>query len=412
MPEQTTHKIEELKFKLKNDPKSRLFYPLAEELRKIGRFGDAENYLRAGLAHHASYLSAWVSLGRVLRETSKNQEAVEALKHALTVDPGNMVAAKLLAETYYLLGDKVEAIKKYKLVHALLPADDEISAKIEQLHRELNPPRIAVVEAPPSIVEQPKPVFPVVEPPTRPPAEEMFASDAVEESADQATEEDTFGPAPEPARSDDRREISQSHEDLFARAAKAPPPAVAMEPTMGGGGVLQSAVDVDHRRAMSLFEFSPPAEESFEDDVTSSNASESSSPSPFDWSEPGKDEQQPAAEGGFSETAESSPGDSGALWGRSDSADDGGTASAGEVAAEDDEITATSTMADLYAQQGHFDSAREIYERLLEKDPGNEDMKRRLDDLPSQGATHAAQNIPVERLQGWLRRIKGEAGRV
>lgn len=406
MPEQTTHKIEELKFKLKNDPKSRLFYPLAEELRKIGRFEEAEQYLRAGLATHASYLSAWVSLGRVLRETSKNQEAVEALKHALTVDPGNMVAAKLLAETYYDLGDKVEAIKKYKLVHALLPADDEISAKIEQLRRELNPPSIAVVEAPPSIVEQPERPLPVI-PPAPPPVEEMFASDAVEER-----EEDTFAPPPEPVASGARREVSQSHEDIFDAAEEAPPPAIAMEPTMGRGGVPQNAVDVDHRQAMSLFEFSPPPAASFEDEVAGSNESESTSPAPFDWSEPGPDEQQPAGEGGVHEAPESLPGDSGALYRLSDSTDDGGTPSGTRVGADDEEITATSTMADLYAQQGHFDSAREIYERLLEKDPQNESLKKRMDELPSQRASHPSHHVAVERLEGWLRKIKGEAGRV
>lgn len=410
MPEQTTHKIEELKFKLKNDPKSRLFYPLAEELRKIGRFADAELYLRAGLAHHPSYLSAWVSLGRVLRETSKNEEAVVALKQALTVDPGNMVAAKLLAETYYDLGDKVEAIKKYKLVHALLPADDEISGKIEQLNRELNPPRVAVVDAPPSIVEQPRRA--VVEPPAPSPVEELSASDAMEEPEDQASEADTFAPAPEPSLKGDRRETSQQpHEDLFDSAEEAPRPAVRMEPTMGGGGVLQSAVDVDHRRAMSLFEFSPPAEESFEEDLPSSDELKSSSPSPFDWTEPESDEQQPSAERAFSGAPESSSDGSAAIYSPSDSADEGGMASDGDVAEENDEVTSTSTMADLYAQQGHFDSAREIYQRLLDKDPENQGLKRRLDELPS-GVMHAPQNVAVERLQGWLSRIKGGAGRV
>src|SRR5919206_409421 len=72
-------KIEELRFRLKTDPKSRLFYPLAEELRKVGAFEDGEKVLRAGLQHHPTYLSAWVSLGRMLREQQKNDGAVEAL---------------------------------------------------------------------------------------------------------------------------------------------------------------------------------------------------------------------------------------------------------------------------------------------------------------------------------------------
>ncbi len=136
----TNPKIEELRFRLKTDPKNRIFYPLAEELRKVGQFAEAEQVLRAGLTNHPSYLSAWVSLGRVLRDQKNDGAAAEALNKALQLDPGNVVAARLLAETYLSLGEKVEAIKKYKLVQALLPADEGVDAIVEQLDHELNPP--------------------------------------------------------------------------------------------------------------------------------------------------------------------------------------------------------------------------------------------------------------------------------
>ena len=67
-------KIEELRFKVRTDAKSRLFFPLAEELRKVNQFGEAEQVLRTGLTNHPTYLSAWVSLGRVLREQKKDME--------------------------------------------------------------------------------------------------------------------------------------------------------------------------------------------------------------------------------------------------------------------------------------------------------------------------------------------------
>src|SRR3954453_17519781 len=138
-----TAKIEELQFRIKTDPKSRLFFPLAEELRKNGKPAEAEQVLRTGLGFHSAYLSAWVSLGRVLREQHKNAEAVEALTKALQVDPGNVVAARLLADAYLDLGEKVEAIKKYKLVHALMPSDEELQARIDQLDRDLAPAPVA-----------------------------------------------------------------------------------------------------------------------------------------------------------------------------------------------------------------------------------------------------------------------------
>ena len=145
-------KIEELRFRLKTDPKSRLFFPLAEELRKAGQLEEAEQVLRTGLMQHSTYLSAWVSLGRVLRDQKKDGEAVEALSRALQLDPGNVVAARLLGDAYLTIGDKVEAIKKYKLVHALMPADEELETAIETLDREINPPP-APEEAAPAPVE-------------------------------------------------------------------------------------------------------------------------------------------------------------------------------------------------------------------------------------------------------------------
>lgn len=139
MPSPTsTPKIDELRSRLKADPKSRLFYPLAEELRKVGRADEAEQILRDGLAVHPSYVSAWVSLGRVLKERGKLQEAVDVLTRASGFDAGNVVVARLLGESYLGLGDKLAAVKKLKLVHALMPADEELEKQIEQLDRELS----------------------------------------------------------------------------------------------------------------------------------------------------------------------------------------------------------------------------------------------------------------------------------
>jgi tetratricopeptide (TPR) repeat protein len=182
-------KIEELQFRIKTDPKSRLFFPLAEELRKNGRLPEAEQVLRTGLGVHTTYLSAWVSLGRVLREQQKHSDAVEALNTALQVDPGNVVAARLLADSYLDLGEKVEAIKKYKLVHALMPGDEELEAKIQQLDRELAPP-------------EPEPVAAPLAPET-PPVES--------ETAPESPFDETARTEPEPSGTDDEVPMAAQH---------------------------------------------------------------------------------------------------------------------------------------------------------------------------------------------------------
>ena len=184
----TNPKIEELRFRLKTDPKSRLFYQLAEELRKGGALDEAEQILRNGLAVYPTYLAAWVSLGRVLRDRKDEAGAVEALSRAMQLDPGNVVAARLLADAYRNLGDHVEAIKKYKLVLALMPGDEEVKATIEQLDRDINGPApqpeplAAVPPAPAAPV--PPATSPAVTPATPPASdsEPIEATESVPES--------------------------------------------------------------------------------------------------------------------------------------------------------------------------------------------------------------------------------------
>lgn len=155
MSQQATNpKIEELRGRLKADPKSRLFYQLAEELRKVKGFAEAEEVLRSGLSHNPTYLAAWMSFGRVLREENKHRDAVDAFARALQLDPGNAVAARLMADTFYAMGEKIEAIKKYKLARALMPADDELDALIDRIDDEINPitlrPPVVTAELPKS----------------------------------------------------------------------------------------------------------------------------------------------------------------------------------------------------------------------------------------------------------------------
>jgi len=255
----TTPKIEELRFRLKTDAKSRLFYPLAEELRKIGQYAEAEQVLHGGLLHHPTYLSAWVSLGRVQRDLKNDSAAVETLNKAMQIDPGNVVAARLLADSYLALGEKLEALKKYKLVHALLPADEELEAVIERLDNELNPITIAPPPPPPPEPEpepepEPPPSFDETSPfaqakatgddepmlathdesPFEEPPVATFSSAAVEVEAPQGfhideaplaaevpapvEESDVFAPA-EPAMAEPAEDIANTltMADLYAR---------------------------------------------------------------------------------------------------------------------------------------------------------------------------------------------------
>jgi tetratricopeptide (TPR) repeat protein len=306
-------KIEELQFRIKTDPKSRLFFPLAEELRKNGRLPEAEQVLRTGLGVHATYLSAWVSLGRVLREQQKNGDAVEALNTALQVDPGNVVAARLLADSYLDLGEKVEAIKKYKLVHALMPGDEELEARIQQLDRELSPPAPEPVVAPPE-----PPVAPPVEP-EAPPAES--------ETAPESPFEETAPIEPAPSNTDDEVPMAAQH---------------AESPFEEPSGYTAAALEIEHPEGMHI-EVAPLVAEV-----------------PTVWAdEPAADVFAPAAP---------------------------------KTAPDAGDVTATTTMADLYARQGLTEDARKIYGQILDHDPSNDDVRSKLDALRASSEETAPQS--------------------
>lgn len=311
MAQATNPKIEELRFRIKTDPKSRLFFPLAEELRKVSALTEAEGVLRAGLEHHPTYLSAWVSLGRVLREQKNEPAAVEALTKALQLDPGNVVAARLLADSYLAQGEKLEALKKYKLVHALMPSDEELQSRIVQIERELNPPQVAAPEPEP----EPEPIPAEEESPWTDAASSLLEEHPAEEhqAEDHQVEEQTADAEP----------MSVAHEES---PFEEPSPLFTT-----------AALEVEAPEGMHV-------------DV------------------------------------------------------------APVVPAED--ITATLTMADLYAKQGLVADARQIYETILLRDPGNDTVRTKLTALDEPQAA-AGRDPKVIKLEAWLSKVgRREVSRV
>ncbi|MEO8378301.1 MAG: tetratricopeptide repeat protein [Acidobacteriota bacterium] len=344
----TSPKIEELRFRLKTDPKSRLFYQLAEELRRAGQFAESEQVLRSGLSAYPTYLAAWVSLGRVLRDLKNEHGAIEALNKAMVLDPGNVVAARLLADAYRALGDNLEAIKKYKLVHALMPGDEELKATIDQLDRDLHPPALSAEVS----------VEPVVEMQSQP------APDPVVGIEPAAVPE----PAPEP-------------ETVSGEAAA--PPLPAMEESPFDKTVPPFAESTgDAERMLAAHEESP-----FEEPLQTST------------------ESSFIVEALSGMHIESIPEEDFAT-------DDDGNVDdvferAGSEPALAEDVTDTSTMADLYARQGLLNEARHIYEHILAREPGNAEIRGKLE------AITPRVNPKIEKLERWLGKVSGkEVGRV
>lgn len=350
-------KIEKLRFQLKAEPKGRIFFPLAEELRKAGQLTEAEQVLRTGLTNHPSYLSGWVSLGRTLRDLQKYGDGVEALKKALLLDPGNVVAARLLAESYEALGEKVEAIKKYKLVAALFPGDEELEATIARLDAEINAP-LPIPEpeqlaAPPATADEPfKGERTLPGESTTPLGTQSPLFD--EDEAVRVIKEDTH----DEIATGDSEPMRVAHEESPFE-----------EPAIQSG-YTAAAFEVEQPRGVHI----EPAP--IYADI----------PEPLPLPEPEFISRGPSEEADvFAPVDDDLP----------------------PPPAPRDDFAKTITMADLYASQGLVDAARDIYEDILARDPGNVSIREKLDALVVvTPPAAAAQNSKVDKLQKWLSKVK------
>ncbi len=360
----TNPKIEELRFRLKTDPKSRLFYQLAEELRRAGQYQESEHVLRTGLTVYPAYLAAWVSLGRCLRDQKNEEGAVEALTTALQLDPGNVVAARLLADAYLALGDKLAALKKYKLVHALLPADEELRGVIDRLDNELREPEAvpggaAAASAAEAFDEEPAaeaPATPQEPAPEPEPAAEAAAAPQEPEPVPESPFDQTLPPFEEAEQSleeemrveeatADVESMSVAHDESPFEEPAGTADSIAIEAPLGMQ-IVSAPLAADVPAFVN--EELPPAD----------------STPVFDTPEP-------------------------------------------EAVAETGDVSSTITMADLYARQGLVDDARQIYESILARDPDNAEVHAKLAAITPRG------NPKVVVLERWLAKVsRREAGSV
>src|ERR1700688_3951789 len=98
-------RLEDLRRRVQRDPASIAFAQLAEEYRRGGQYAESVAACRAGLAVHPGYLSARVTLGRVLIELGELAPAQTELERVLKSAPENLAAIRGLADIYHKQGD-------------------------------------------------------------------------------------------------------------------------------------------------------------------------------------------------------------------------------------------------------------------------------------------------------------------
>jgi len=110
-----------------------VFAPLADEYRKAGLLDEAIDIAREGVSLHPSYMGGKVALARALFEKNRYEEVVDILIEVVKRVPDNIVAQKLLGDSYLMLENRAEALNAYQMLAFFQPNDEETERLIREL---------------------------------------------------------------------------------------------------------------------------------------------------------------------------------------------------------------------------------------------------------------------------------------
>ena len=126
--------IAQCKRELRQDPASLRFVPLAEALRKLGRFREAEEALADGLLSHPGLNSARLVLARVYADTNRRAEALTILDELYPKDSGNVALVSLYLEMLVESGRSDEArllLERAEIIGVPGPTRERVRRRIE-----------------------------------------------------------------------------------------------------------------------------------------------------------------------------------------------------------------------------------------------------------------------------------------
>jgi predicted Zn-dependent protease len=132
MPSSTESFWSEIKMyeeRLKSDPTSYCFAPLAEVYLRAGLLDDALSVSRAGVVRHPDYVAGQMALARTCHQKGLVDECRRALQTVATAVPDHAEAQRLLARLYKESGNEQAALQALQTLLDFHP--DDMSARIE-----------------------------------------------------------------------------------------------------------------------------------------------------------------------------------------------------------------------------------------------------------------------------------------
>jgi tetratricopeptide (TPR) repeat protein len=120
-----------------DDPKSRIFAPLAEAYRKIGLTDEAIEICKEGLAENPDFVGGKVALARAYYDKKMHSPVRDLLLPVIDRIPDNLMAQKLLGDSCLVLGYVNEALNSYKMLLYFNPNDAEATAVVQELETQM-----------------------------------------------------------------------------------------------------------------------------------------------------------------------------------------------------------------------------------------------------------------------------------
>ncbi len=140
------------------NPDSRVFAPLADLYRRLGRLKEAEEIVREGMERHPYYAGGKVAFAHILLDSGRYQEALHEAEHVVTYYPDNLLARKILIRVLGALSELDRAAREFEALKALAPQ----IASDPELERALHGP--SLISELPESPHSPPPVLNLVTP--------------------------------------------------------------------------------------------------------------------------------------------------------------------------------------------------------------------------------------------------------
>jgi tetratricopeptide (TPR) repeat protein len=371
--------IEKLERRWHENPLGLTFAPLAEAYRKSGHLARALELLDTGLAQHPGYVPAHIVRGRCHLDSGEKALAELDFLCVAELDPENVIALKALADLAEEEGRTSEAIRRLEALLDIDRNNEEAEAQLMRLRAE------------PALADLPEPLItPRNDSATLTPGAqrlegiEILDPEAHLPSAGVAA----LAPLERPALEEPSGSLASLPGELTTWLEESVEVEIRLSEAEPGPATVTAQAELEPLPAAGLEPEPPPAM----NPAAATSQPEAESPPAAEL------EPEPEVEPGPEPVPEPVPQPVPEPVPEPESA--AVPASDPPAEAVEPDLVVTETMAEIFLRQGHRELALAVYTQLLQREPGNERIRSRAEELAADLAPPDAPAPPVAPVAG------------